>query len=69
MSDQVKEGRPTRLAAIQSVHNAVFAGETAAQRKKREAAALCAQEKEAAEEAMQKALEKRKLMLRLTALR
>ena len=61
IATEVRQGilrdRPRRQRAIQAVQNAVFAGETEAQRNRRQAAALAAQEREATEEATLEALE------------
>ena len=50
--------RPRRQAAIQAVRNAVFAGETDAQRRRRQAALLKAQEDAAIKAATEAALER-----------
>ena len=58
VQQQVRADRPRRQAAIQGVRNAVLAGETDAQRRRREQAILKAQEQDAEERAMLEALEK-----------
>ena len=54
---RVLADRPRRQRAIQSVRNAVFAGESEAQRNRRQASLLAAQEREATEDATLEALE------------
>ena len=57
VQQQVRNDRPRRERAIQGVRNAVLAGETEAQRNRREAALLAAQEREETERATLAALE------------